>query len=96
MFPGSTAEAVHETAVRVLVEGLLELGLLRGSVDGVMEAGAYRHLYMHRTGHWLGLDLQVLCIPMVVDTQKRAIPVTRTDLLQGSLVFVTRTGELPL
>ena len=51
MFPVSTAEAVHETAVRVLVEGLLELGLLRGSVDGVMEAGAYRHLYMHRTGH---------------------------------------------
>ena len=48
---------MHETAVRVLVEGLLELGLLRGSVEGVMEAGSYRHLYMHRTGHWLGLDV---------------------------------------
>jgi Xaa-Pro aminopeptidase len=55
--PGSTAEAVHDTAVRVLVEGLLELGLLRGSVDGVIEQQAYRHLYMHRTGHWLGLDV---------------------------------------
>ena len=55
--PGSTAEAVHDTAVRVLVEGLLELGLLRGSVDGVIEQDAYRHLYMHRTGHWLGLDV---------------------------------------
>jgi Xaa-Pro aminopeptidase len=55
--PGSTAEAVHETAVRVLVEGLLELGLLRGSVDAVIEQDAYRHLYMHRTGHWLGLDV---------------------------------------
>ncbi len=55
--PGQTAEAVHDTAVRVLVEGLLELGLLVGSVDGVIEQGAFRHLYMHRTGHWLGLDV---------------------------------------
>ncbi len=55
--PGATAEGVHDTAVRVLVEGLLELGLLRGSVDGIIEQGGYRHLYMHRTGHWLGLDV---------------------------------------
>jgi len=55
--PGGTAEEVHATAVRVLVEGLLDLGLLAGSVDGVIEQGAYRHLYMHRTGHWLGLDV---------------------------------------
>ena len=55
--PGQTAEAVHDTAVRVLVEGLLELGLLAGEPDGIIEQGAYRHLYMHRTGHWLGLDV---------------------------------------
>jgi Xaa-Pro aminopeptidase len=48
---------VHHTAVRVLVEGLLELGLLSGERDGIIEQGAYRHLYMHRTGHWLGLDV---------------------------------------
>jgi Xaa-Pro aminopeptidase len=55
--PGQTAEGVHDTAVRVLVEGLLELGLLSGDADGIIERGAYRHLYMHRTGHWLGLDV---------------------------------------
>ncbi|MFN9966236.1 MAG: aminopeptidase P N-terminal domain-containing protein, partial [Lysobacteraceae bacterium] len=55
--PGVTADSVHGTAVRVLVEGLRELGLLRGEVDGLIEQGAYRHLYMHRTGHWLGLDV---------------------------------------
>jgi Xaa-Pro aminopeptidase len=55
--PGQTAEAVHGTAVRVLVEGLRQLGLLVGEVDGLIEQGAYRHLYMHRTGHWLGLDV---------------------------------------
>ncbi len=55
--PGQTAEGVHDTAVRVLVEGLVELGLLSGAVDGLIEQGSYRHLYMHRTGHWLGLDV---------------------------------------
>jgi len=55
--PGQTAEAVHDTAVRVLVQGLVELGLLAGEVDGIIEQGAFRHLYMHRTGHWLGLDV---------------------------------------
>lgn len=55
--PGQTAEGVHDTALRVLVEGLVSLGLLQGDVDGLIEQGAYRHLYMHRTGHWLGLDV---------------------------------------
>ena len=55
--PGATAEGVHDTALRVLVAGLLELGLLQGSLDGVIEQGQHRHLYMHRTGHWLGLDV---------------------------------------
>ena len=55
--PGGNAEQVHDTALRVLVEGLVDLGLLQGDVDGLIEQGAYRHLYMHRTGHWLGLDV---------------------------------------
>lgn len=55
--PGNSAEDVHNTAVRVLVEGLCDLGLLKGDLDGLIEQGAYRHLYMHRTGHWLGLDV---------------------------------------
>ena len=55
--PGHTADQVHDTALRVLVEGLMELGLLKGSVQELIEKGDYRHLYMHRTGHWLGLDV---------------------------------------
>ena len=55
--PGGTAESVHDKARRVLVEGLIDLGLLVGDPDGVIERGEYRHLYMHRTGHWLGLDV---------------------------------------
>ena len=55
--PGHNAEGVHLIALRVLLEGLRDLGLLCGSTDSLIETGAYRHLYMHRTGHWLGLDV---------------------------------------
>ena len=43
--------------MRVITEGLLELGLLRGKVDKLIEREAYREFYMHRVGHWLGLDV---------------------------------------
>ncbi len=54
---GSNSSKVHNVALRILVEGLKELGLLRGDTDGIIENGSYKHLYMHRTGHWLGLDV---------------------------------------
>jgi Xaa-Pro aminopeptidase len=54
--PGATLEEIHDTAVRSLVEGLVDLGLLRGAVDELISEGAYRPYYMHRTSHWLGLD----------------------------------------
>jgi len=47
----------HEAAVRVLAQGMLDLGLLTGDLDGVIESQAYRRFYMHNTGHWLGLDV---------------------------------------
>ena len=54
---GSNSNNVHHVALRILVEGLKEIGLLRGETDGIIENGSYKHLYMHRTGHWLGLDV---------------------------------------
>jgi Xaa-Pro aminopeptidase len=47
----------HDAAVRVLAQGFIDLGLLQGSLDGVLESGSYRQFYMHRTGHWLGMDV---------------------------------------
>ena len=47
----------HEAALDVLVQGLIDLKLCHGSKDAVLESGAYRQFYMHRTGHWLGLDV---------------------------------------
>ena len=55
--PGQTAEGIHLTALRLLIDGLIDIGLLKGNTDSLIEQGSYRHLYMHRTGHWLGLDV---------------------------------------
>ncbi len=54
---GSNSTDVHNVALRILVEGLKEIGLLRGDTDGIIENGSYKHFYMHKTGHWLGLDV---------------------------------------
>jgi Xaa-Pro aminopeptidase len=55
--PGASFMAYHDAAVRVLAQGMIDLGLVAGSVDGAIESGAYKRFYMHRTGHWLGLDV---------------------------------------
>ncbi len=55
--PGNTWEKPHETAVRILTEGLIDLGLLSGQVDDLISNEEYRTFYMHRTGHWLGMDV---------------------------------------
>ncbi len=55
--PGATLDDVHNQTVRDLVLGLLDLGVLSGSADENIEKGTYRKYYMHRTGHWLGLDV---------------------------------------
>ncbi len=54
---GSPWITPHTAAVRVLTQGMVDLKLLSGSVDGLIESEAYSRFYMHRTGHWLGLDV---------------------------------------
>ena len=55
--PGRHWNEPHDAAVKVLAQGFIDLGLLQGSLDGVLESKAYSRFYMHRTGHWLGLDV---------------------------------------
>jgi Xaa-Pro aminopeptidase len=55
--PGVRWNEPHDAAVRVLAQGMIDFGLCQGSLDKVLEAGDYRRFYMHRTGHWLGLDV---------------------------------------
>lgn len=55
--PGARWNDPHDAAVRVLAQGFIDLGLLQGTLDAVLEQESYRQFYMHRTGHWLGLDV---------------------------------------
>ncbi|MBK5010773.1 Xaa-Pro aminopeptidase [Pseudomonas sp. S60] len=55
--PGKHWNHAHEATVRVITEGLVELGLLEGEVQALIDSEAYRAFYMHRAGHWLGMDV---------------------------------------
>ncbi len=55
--PGISWIALHDIAVEVLTDGLLRLGLLKGTLKQNLQDHAYRRFYMHKTGHWLGLDV---------------------------------------
>lgn len=55
--PGNHWNDPHDAAVRTLTAGLVKLGLLQGGVDDLIACEAYREFYMHRTGHWLGMDV---------------------------------------
>ena len=55
--PGALWNAPHEAALAVLTRGLIDLGFLKGELAGLLETEAYKPYYMHRTGHWLGLDV---------------------------------------
>lgn len=55
--PGNHWNQPHDETVRVITEGLVELGLLKGKVKSLIEKEAYKAFYMHRAGHWLGMDV---------------------------------------
>ena len=55
--PGIGFDDVHQRATEILINGLRDLGLLSGSTESILEKGDYRQFYMHRTSHWLGMDV---------------------------------------
>lgn len=55
--PGNHWNDPHDAAVKVITQGLVKLGLLKGKTSSLIRDGAYRAFFMHRTGHWLGMDV---------------------------------------
>lgn len=55
--PGSSIDDIHRAALRVIVEGLVDLGVVSGAVEDLIEGGAHRPYFPHNTSHWLGLDV---------------------------------------
>jgi Xaa-Pro aminopeptidase len=55
--PGVTYDQANKATIAVITQGLVDLGILKGDVDQLIEAGAYRDFYMHSVSHWLGMDV---------------------------------------
>ena len=72
--PGSTLPEVHMASVRVLTQGLVDLGFLSGDLDGLIEKEAYRPYYMHGTSHWLGLDVHDVGAYVVKNGDEKPVP----------------------
>jgi len=70
--PGVTIDALHDLVVRKLVEGMIAIGLLQGKPEERIADGSYKKYYMHRTSHWLGMDVHDVG-PYHVDGNSRAL-----------------------
>lgn len=55
--PGATVDGIHKLTIAKLVEGMVGVGLMRGAVDDIVQSDGFKRYYMHRTSHWLGLDV---------------------------------------
>ncbi|HXR55198.1 MAG TPA: aminopeptidase P N-terminal domain-containing protein [Casimicrobiaceae bacterium] len=72
--PGAPFHDYHQAAERVLAQGFVDLGLLSGPLDAVLESGSYKQFYMHRAGHWLGMDVHDAGLYQVHGESMRLVP----------------------
>jgi Xaa-Pro aminopeptidase len=72
--PGARFDEPHQQAVRKLVDGLVDLGILKGSADEIVEKELYKSVYMHRTSHWLGMDVHDVGLYKEGDTVRALEP----------------------
>lgn len=88
----------HEAAVLIITQGLIDEGLLKGSLDSQIEQEGYKPFYMHRTGHWLGLDVhdvgqyRNLPVDSVLPTDSDATAAPTWRLLQPGMVLTIEPG----
>lgn len=69
--PGITWESVNQKVINELTEGLIDLGLLKGTKEKLIEEKAFRRFYMHSCGHWLGLDVHDVGVYKVDDQSRK-------------------------
>ena len=72
--PGVGFHDYHKTAERVLAQGYIDLGLCRGTLDEVLETETYKQFYMHRAGHWLGMDVHDAGLYQVKGASQKLVP----------------------
>jgi Xaa-Pro aminopeptidase len=91
--PGVTHEEVHKTALRVLDDGMLALGLLRGSAEDCIQSESYKAYFMHGTGHWLGMDVHDVGSYREGEVSRRLQPGIVTTVEPG--IYVKKDADAP-
>lgn len=91
--PGNPWNAPHEVAVRILTEGLVAMGILKGELDKLVETEAYKPFYMHKTGHWLGLDVHDVG-DYLIDREPRVLEEGMVLTVEPGLYFAPKTKGL--
>ena len=85
--PGRKFHDAHDAAVRVLAQGMLDVGLLQGTLDDVLAEKTYTRFYMHGTGHWIGMDVHD--VGLYRDTAHEDKP---SRLLQPGMAMTVEPG----
>jgi Xaa-Pro aminopeptidase len=89
--PGTTIEELHKITVRTLTEGLIALGLVEGPLETAIEKELYKPFYMHRTSHWLGMDVHDVG-SYFVPTERGEATKTRPRPLSAGHVLTIEPG----
>lgn len=85
---GVSLDDLHEVCVRSLIRGLTDLGILKGAANQLFNAGEHRRYYMHRTSHWLGIDVHDIA---PVSFEGQIVPSALRPLVAGN-VFTVEPG----
>jgi Xaa-Pro aminopeptidase len=88
--PGVPFHEYHKVAERVLAQGFIDLGLIEGPLDAALERGSYKRFYMHRAGHWLGMDVHDAGLYQVKGESMRLAPGMVLTVEPGAYI---RPGE---
>ncbi|MBV1911539.1 MAG: Xaa-Pro aminopeptidase [Kangiellaceae bacterium] len=91
--PGKPWTAPHDAAVKVLTKGLVEMGILEGNVEQLVDEEAYKPFYMHKTGHWLGLDVHDVG-DYLIEKEPRTLQVGMVLTVEPGLYFAPNTAGL--
>ncbi len=91
--PGRDFHDYHKVAERVLAQGFIDLGLCKGSLDEVLESGSYKQFYMHRAGHWLGLDVHDAGLYQRKGASQKLVPGMVLTVEPGA--YIRRADNVP-
>lgn len=91
--PGRDFHDYHKAAERVLAQGFIDLGLCQGTLDEVLGTGSYKQFYMHRAGHWLGLDAHDAGLYQVKGASQKLVPGMVLTVEPGA--YIRRADNVP-